>query len=86
MVKLVDRTYQQFSIESRQWLGLNLTRFQSLWIEQLKSNAMFMLQEIHLKDLLYFDFGMQLSIDLCEAINEQTTLSVMQKAHLKYVT
>ena len=47
---------------------------------------MFMLRGNYLKDLLYFDFGMQLGIDLCKAINEQTTLSVMQKAHLKYVT
>ena len=39
-----------------------------------------MLRGNYLKDLLYFDFGMQLGIDLCKAINEQTTLSVMQKA------
>ena len=86
MVKLVNRAYEYISIESGMWLGLNLTRFQSLWIERLKSNAMFMLRKIYLKDLLYFYFCMQLGIHLCEAINVQTTLSVMQKAHLKYVT
>ena len=86
MIKLVNRTYEHFSIESGMWLGLNLTRFQSLWIEQLKSNAMFMLRGNYLKDLLYFYFSMQLGIHLCEAVNVQTTLSVMQKAHLKYVT
>ena len=69
MIKLVDRTYKNFSIESRQWPGLNLTRFQSLWREQLKSKTLFMLQGNYLEDLLHFYFGMQLGIDLCEAIN-----------------
>ena len=69
MVKLVNRTYEHFSIESRQWPGLNLTRFQSLWMEQLKFKALFMLRGIYLKDFFYFYFGMQLGIDLCESIN-----------------
>ena len=44
-----------------------------------------MLQKIYLEDLLYFYFSMQLGIDLCETMSVQTTLSVMQKAHLKDV-
>ena len=72
MVKLVDRTYEHFSIESRQWPELNLTRFQSLWIERLKSKVLFMFRGNYLEDLLYFYFSMQLGIDLCEAINIHT--------------
>ena len=71
MVELVDRTYEIFSIQSGQWPGLNLTRFQSLWMEQLKFKAIFILREIYLEDLLYLYFSMQLGIDLCEVINVQ---------------
>jgi hypothetical protein len=35
----------------------------------VKSKTLFMLRGNYLKDLLYFYFGMQLGIDLCEAIN-----------------
>ena len=77
MVKLVNRTYEHISIESQEWPGLNLTRFHSLWTEQLKYKALFMLRGNYLEDLLYFYFGMQLGIDLCKAINVQITLTVM---------
>ena len=83
MVKLVDRTYEHFSIESRQWPGINLTRFQSLWMEQLKYKALFMIGGNYLEDLLHFYFGIQLGVDLFETINVQIALSVMRKAHLK---
>ena len=69
MVELVDRTYGHFSIETGQWPRLNLTRFQTLWTKQLKYKTLFMFQENYLEDLLYFYFGIQLGIDLCEAIN-----------------
>ena len=58
-------------------MELNLTRFQSLWTEQLISKALFMFQVKYLEDLLYFDFGIQLGIDLREAINVQITSSVL---------
>ena len=38
-------------------------------MEQLKSETLFMLRGNYLDDLLYLNFGMQLGIDLCEAIN-----------------
>ena len=44
-----------------------------------------MLQGHYLEDLLYFYFGMQLGIDLWEAINVQIALSVVREAHLKDV-
>ena len=56
---------------------LNLTGFQSLWMEQLKSKVLFIFRRKYLENFLYFYFGMQLGIDLCEAINVQITLSVM---------
>ena len=69
MVKLVNRTYEPFSIESQQWSRLNLTRFQSLWMEQLKFKVLFMFRGNYLEDLLYFYFSMQLGVNLCEVIN-----------------
>ena len=71
VVKLVDRTYEHFSIEPRRWSGINPTRFQSLWTEQFKSKVLFMFQGKYLEDLLYFSFRMQLGIDLCEVTNVQ---------------
>ena len=77
MVKLVDGTYGDFSIESQRRPELYLTRFQSLQTEQLKSKALFMFRGKYLEDFLYFYFSIQLGIDLCEAINLQITMSVM---------
>ena len=52
----------------------------------VKSKTLFMLRENYLGDLLYFYFGMQLGIDLCEAINVHgQALSMMRKTHLKDV-
>ena len=45
-----------------------------------------MFRRKYLEDLLYFYFGIQLGINLCEGINVQTNLSVMPKAHLKDIT
>ena len=69
MVKSVYRTYEYFSIERGQWPEINLTRFQTLWTEQLIYKTLFRLRKIYLEDLLYFYFSIQLGIDLCEAIN-----------------
>ena len=78
MVKLVDGTYGDISIESQRRPELYLTRFQSLQTEQLKSKVLIIFRgEEYLEDLLYFYFGMQLGINLCEAINVQITLSMM---------
>ena len=67
-------------------MELNLTRFQSLWTEQLISKALFMFRVKYLEDLLYFDFGIQLGIDLREAINVQITSSVLLWERLTWKT
>lgn len=38
-------------------------------VDGIVKSTLFMLRGNYLEDLLYFYFGMQLGIDLCEAIN-----------------